>query len=196
MYQHAKNRFIYSICSFFRRVPSPDWPHPFLTKLISKILICVKLYQHAKNQLVPSFLSWDTVNFRVQIPDWPHSFLTMPQQKLFNQFLVFMNLYQQAKNEAVSSICSGKTLDLKIPQSNWLRAFWPISQEQHFSQIEDLYKNTANNTNFHYRANTGKINGQFFKKIQKTLLLAHFSNFWGQKMFFQKIWHAYLDKVV
>ena len=43
------------------RVPSPDWPHPFLMVLTPKIfnclLVCVKLYQHAKNQLAPSVLS-------------------------------------------------------------------------------------------------------------------------------------------
>ena len=85
----------------------------------------------------------------------------MPHQKLFNQFLIFVNLYRHAENEAVSSICFGEMLDLKILQSKWLRAFWPISQEQHFSQIEDLYRNTAN-INFHYRANSEKINGQIF----------------------------------
>ena len=53
-------------------------------------------------------------------------------------------------------------LDLKIPQSEWLRAFWPISQKHYFFQIEDLYRNTANNINFHYRANSGKINDQIF----------------------------------
>ena len=36
------------------------------------------------------------------------------------------------------------------------------SQEQHFSQIEDLYRNTANNINFHRGKNSGKINGQIF----------------------------------
>ena len=115
------------------RVPWPDWPHQFLTMLTRKIfnhlLICAKLYQHAKNQLVPSVRSWDTVNFRVQRPDWPHSFVTMPHQKLFNQLLIFGNLYQHAKNQAVSSICSAEMLDLKICQSELLRAFWSISQE-------------------------------------------------------------------
>ena len=53
-------------------------------------------------------------------------------------------------------------LDLKIWQSEWLRACWPISQEQQFSQIEDLYMNTVNNTNFHYRTNSGQINDQIF----------------------------------
>ena len=71
-----------------------------------------------------------------------------------------MNLYEHAQNEAIPSICPGKIIDLKIPQSEWLRAFWPISQEQYFSQIEDLYKNTANNINFLYKANSGKINDQ------------------------------------
>ena len=33
---------------------------------------------------------------------------------------------------------------------------------KHFSQIEDLYRNTANNTNFHYRTNSGKIIDQIY----------------------------------
>ena len=53
-------------------------------------------------------------------------------------------------------------LDLKILQSERLRAFWPISQQQYFFQIEDLYRNKANNINFHYRANSEKINDQIF----------------------------------
>ena len=110
------------------------------------------------NQLVPSDLSWDTVNFRVQRPDWPHSFLATPHQKLFNQLLIFVNFYQHAKNEAVSSIFSREILDLKILQSEWLRAFWAISQEQYFSQTEDL----RSNIDFHYRMNSGKINDQIY----------------------------------
>ena len=107
------------------RVPSPEWPHPFLTTLIfyhDHTYFCVKLYQYAKKS-DPSVLSWDRVNFRVQRPDWPHSFLTMPQQKLFNQLLIFVNLYQHTKNVAVWSICTGEILDLKILRSEWLRAF-------------------------------------------------------------------------
>ena len=61
----------------------------------------------------------------------------------------------------------------KCLQSYWLRAFWPISQEQHFSQIEDLYKNTVNNINFHYRTNSRTINDQNFLN-SKTLFLTHF----------------------
>ena len=47
---------------------------------------------HAKNQLIPSILSWNTVNFRVQRPDWPHSFLKMPHIKLFHQNVFPKNL--------------------------------------------------------------------------------------------------------
>ena len=81
----------------------------------------------------------------------------MPHQKLFNQLLIFVNLNQHAKKEAISSICSEQMPDLKILQPEWLRAFWPISQE-HFSQTEDLYGNTANNINFHYKINSGRNN--------------------------------------
>ena len=65
------------------------------------------------------------------------------------------------ENEAVSSTYSGEMLDLKILQSEWLRGFWSISQEQNFSQIEDLYRNTAN-MNFHHRTNSGEIEDQIF----------------------------------
>ena len=50
------------------RVPSPDWPDAFLTIMIfdhNSTHFCVELYQHVKNQLVPSVLFRDTVSFRV-----------------------------------------------------------------------------------------------------------------------------------
>ena len=96
-------------------------------------------------------------------------------------------MYQHAKFEA------GEMFDLKILQLEWLRAFWPITQEQHFSQIEDLYGNTVNNINFHYRTNSGEINDQIFLQIQKTCfrtIFAHFPSFWegegGAKKAFPK----------
>ena len=49
-----------------------------------------------------------------------------------------------------------------------------IFQEQHFSLIDDLYRNTANNANFHYITNSRKINDRIFLQIQKTLFLAYF----------------------
>ena len=38
------------------RVPSHDWPHPFLTtpnhKIFNVLLICMNLHQHANNQSI------------------------------------------------------------------------------------------------------------------------------------------------
>ena len=132
--------FVFEIKSILESCEQrPDWPHPFLMilsqKIFDQVLSFVNLYQHAKNQLIPSVHSCNTVNFRVQTPDWSNSFLTMPNQKVFSQLLIFFNLHEHAKNEAVSSICSCEILDLKILQPDWLRVFWPISKEQDFSQI-------------------------------------------------------------
>ena len=47
-----------------------------------------------------------------------------------------------------------------------------------------------NNTNFHYRTNSAKINDHIFQQIQKTLFLARFWSIFlifGAKNFFQKI---------
>ena len=86
------------------------------------------LYQHAKNQLIPSVHSWDIVSFRVQRPYWPHPSFTAPNQKIFDHFLIFVNLYQHAKNEAILSMCSGVIDNLNILQSVWLRGTQQIIQ--------------------------------------------------------------------
>ena len=138
-------------------VPSSDWLIP---KFLNHLLICVKLYQHAKNQLVLSVLSWDTF--------WsPDTRLTtlifaLASLKTFLLTFNFGEFYQNAKNKAALLICSEEMLDLKTLQSEWLRAFWPLSQERHFSQIEDLYRDTTNNINFHFRVSSEKINDQIF----------------------------------
>ena len=44
-----------------------------------------------------------------------------------------------------------------------IRAFWSISLEPDFSQIKDLFRDIANNINFHlYRTNSQKINNRAF----------------------------------
>ena len=46
-----------------------------------------------------------------------------------------------------------------------------------------------NNTNFHYRTNSTKINDHIFQQIQKTVFgpfLVHFPDFWSKKLFFRK----------
>ena len=58
LYQHAKTQFISSVHSSDTvnfKVPSYDWPHPFLTMPTPKTfkLIFMKLYQHAKSTLIP-----------------------------------------------------------------------------------------------------------------------------------------------
>ena len=89
-------------------VPWPDWPHPSLTmptqKNCDQLLIFVNLYQHAKNQFIPSVHSSDTVNFKVPSHDWPHPVLTMPTPKTFK--LIFMKLYQYAKNKLIPLVDS------------------------------------------------------------------------------------------
>ena len=38
-------------------------------EISNNLLICMNSYQHAKNQLIQLFDSWDTVNFSIQRPD-------------------------------------------------------------------------------------------------------------------------------
>ena len=115
----------------------------------------MNLYQHAKNQFIPSVHCSDTVSFKVPSHDLPHQFLIMPTSKTFK--LIFMKLYQHAKrswiplvnsileskwpgwpdqyakSETASSIFSGEMVHLEILQSDWLRE-QEQSQEQDFSQ--------------------------------------------------------------
>ena len=64
-----------------------------------QLLNFVNLYQHAKNQFIPSVYSSDTVNFKVPSHDGPHPFLTTPTPKTFK--LIFMKLYQHTKNKLI-----------------------------------------------------------------------------------------------
>ena len=57
-HQHAKNQFIpfvHSSDTVNFRVPSHDWPHPFLTmptpKILNALLTCMNLYQHTKKSV-------------------------------------------------------------------------------------------------------------------------------------------------
>ena len=147
------------------------------------------MHQHAKNYSIPSIHSWDTTNFRVLWPDWPHLFLRTPTPKFFDQLLIFVILYLHAKNQAISLICSEDMVDWKILQSEWLRRFWPISRELKFSQIWNLSRNTANNTSFHYRTNSVKINDKNFSINSKNHafgpFMVHFSGFWCKNFFLE-----------
>ena len=58
------------------------WLWSFFTtptqELLNQLMAFLNLYQHAKNQFIPSFHFWDTANFRFPWPHWPHPFLTTP----------------------------------------------------------------------------------------------------------------------
>ena len=64
-------------------------------KMFNHLLIFVIMYQQAKNQLIPSVHSSDTINLRVLPPDWPHPFLAMLTPKIFKHFLICVKLYMQ-----------------------------------------------------------------------------------------------------
>ena len=85
--QYAKNQFITSVHSSDAVNVGVIWlASPFFNHAHPKnhFLICVKFYQHTKNLLISSVISWNTVNFRFQGTNFPHPFLTMP-----NQFFIY-----------------------------------------------------------------------------------------------------------
>ena len=53
-----------------------------------------------------------------------------------------------------------------------------------------MYRNTANNINFHYRTNSVKIKDYFFNKLKKKPvfdpILTHFPNVWSKRNFPEK----------
>ena len=112
----------------------PPWPHPFLTmptqKTFDQLLIFVNLYQHAKNQLIPTVHSSDTVNSKVPSHYWPNQFLTMPIPKTFK--LIFLKLYQHAKNKLIPLANSILESSDQIGHINMLkmRLFHQFSQEK------------------------------------------------------------------
>ena len=104
-----------------------DYAHQ---KIFDQLLIFVNLYQHAKNQFIPSVHSSDTVNFKVPSHDWPHPFLTMPTPKTFK--LIFMKLYQYAKNKLIPLVNSILESSNQIGHINMLkmRLFHQFAQEK------------------------------------------------------------------
>ena len=82
LYQQARNQFIQSVHSLVNfKVPSHDWPQPFLTMPTPKTfkLIFMKLYQHAKNKLIP------LVNSILESSD-QIGHINMLKMRLFHQF--------------------------------------------------------------------------------------------------------------
>ena len=148
-----KNEFIQSTHSLNKisyRFSSPDSPQLFWNihnpTDCNLLLICMNLYQHAKNRLIFIlfyfyfyflffFIIYNQL-FILKIQSilesrdqiglthfWPSPIIKI----LMN--LYFLQIFGNMQKEAVSSICSGETVDLKIQQSELLREFWPIFQE-------------------------------------------------------------------
>ena len=65
---------------------------------LNQLLAFLNLYQHAKNQFLPSVHSSDRVNFRAPSPNWPVPFSTMLTPNIFTHLLICLNLRQHAKN--------------------------------------------------------------------------------------------------
>ena len=64
--------------------------------IFDQLLIFVIMYQHAKNQFIPSIHSSDRSILEPGDQIDHIYFLTLPHLKLFNQLLIFVNLYQCA----------------------------------------------------------------------------------------------------
>ena len=76
----------------------------------------MNLYQHAKNEFIPSVHSSDKVNFRVLSHDWPYLFLTMPTSNIFSYLLICMDLCQDARNQLIPSFYSWYTVLILEPR--------------------------------------------------------------------------------
>ena len=110
LYQHEKitlfHLFIFEIQSILESrdqtaAPIFDLAPPSPPQKNNQLLIFDIMYQHVKNQFIPSVHSSVTVNFRIPSPGWAHPFLTMLTPKIFNHLLIWVKLYQHAKNQFI-----------------------------------------------------------------------------------------------
>ena len=104
-------------------------------KSLNQLLASLDLYQHAKNQLIPSVRIWYTVNFRVRWWDWPHLFLNMPTQKIFDQLLIFVNLYKHAKNQFILYVHSSDKVNFRVLPPDWPHPFLTLLNQKIFNDL-------------------------------------------------------------
>ena len=141
--QHLNNQFIpsayfWDIANFW--VPSPDWPHQFLTLSTQKnfwwTLTFLWIYVNMqKISLFPSAHFSDTVKFRVVSPDWPHPFLTMLTPKIFDHLLICMTLCQHAKTQLIPSAHSWDKLNFRVQKPDWPQLYLTMSNQSFQSTI-------------------------------------------------------------
>ena len=140
------------------------------------------MFQHAKNQLIPSLNYLDTFKFspesRLVTPIFDHA-----QPNNFQSTINFCEFVSSCKKCGVSSVCSRESVYLKILQSDRMKTFWSIFPEQDFSQTQDLCRNTVTWI-FIMEKSQWKLMTKFFFKFKN--ILAHFCNFWVKKIFSKK----------
>ena len=112
-------QFIFSILRYSRFLGPMNWTAKWFfdhvnQKSINQFLAFLNLYQHAKNQFIPSVNSWNTVNFGSLWPDWPNPFLTVPTPKTF----YFCEFHSNWVNIRLLHQFALEIVDLKILQ--WL----------------------------------------------------------------------------
>ena len=117
-------------------------------EIINHHITCMNLFQSAKNKLISSVHSWDTLSFRAERPDWPNSFLAMYNQKRFPSTFIVCGFLSSCKKWGCFINLFWKKFGSKIP-AIWLaeRTFAYISDARFFP-ISDLCGNTKNNINF------------------------------------------------
>ena len=163
------------------------WPTP---NIFNHLLLFIKLYQHAKNQLIPLVPSWDKAYFRVKRPDCPYPFLTMLNQEIFNQLLIFVDFYQHAKKWDCFINLPWRNSSFKNP-ATWLAEsiLTYVSETRSFPKYRICVWTQQIIKIFIMVQIQRKLMTKFFykfKNIMFSLFLAHFSDF-GGKNFFQKI---------
>ena len=126
LHQYARNQSIPSVHSSDTvnfRVLSPHWPHPFLTmptpKTFNHLLVCISLYQHAKNMFILQIQSILESCHQTGF----NTFLTMSTPKYFCHLFISMNLYQHVKSRLIPLLHSWDAVSFRVQRPDWPHLF-------------------------------------------------------------------------
>ena len=97
-----------------------------------QLLIFVNLYQHAKNQLTPSFRSSYIVNFKVSSPRLTTLIFDHLTPKIFKHFLICVNLCQHEKNQLIPSVHFGDIVNFIVQRPDWPDPFLTTPSQKIF----------------------------------------------------------------
>ena len=121
------------------------------TRFFPKPLALLNLYQHGKNQLIPSINSWDTADFGVLRPKRPHPFPTNTMQKSLKGTFNFPEFLSTHKKSAYSIDCFLQCSQVYCPET---RVATPIFDNTHANTFQSTF-------NFHEYASICKKPGFF-----------------------------------